>query len=300
MKRASVLLACVAAIAFAASASARTLHYQVTVTVTGAGHVTAPAPDSTSGSIDCPDQCSALMRQNTTVTFTATPDGGATFSGWGGDCASAGTSPTCDVSMTGAGANGSKSITAGFGTPPPPATKVTLTVKKVGTGAGFVGGGGIDCGQVCAKPLVKGTKVVLLAVPTGSAVFLGWGAPCTGTGRCAVTMKADTTVTATFVSPRLPYVVTLPGAAAGGSETFLRFRVWDSKGRSREQLAVFSGRKAFARERVPMGPISYKRVVRWRWLVPTTLPKGIAAFCAVAFDQNGKRSPVSCSALRIT
>lgn len=81
MKRALFLVASVAATLLASSASARTLHYQVTVTVTGSGHVTAPAPDSTSGSIDCPGQCSALMKQNTTVTFTATPDGGAPFNG---------------------------------------------------------------------------------------------------------------------------------------------------------------------------------------------------------------------------
>jgi hypothetical protein len=299
MKRASVLLACVAAIAFAASASARTTHYQVTVTVTGSGHVTAPAPDSTSGSIDCPTQCSALMKQNTTVVFTATPDGGAPFKGWGGDCASAGTSPTCSVSMTGEGANGSKSITAGFGSPPPPVKKSTLTVDKVGTGPGYVGGGGLDCGKVCSQPLVNGTKVVLLAVATGRSVFLGWGRHCSGTGRCVLTVRANVTVTATFADPRRPYVAALPGSVTRGKAALLRFRAWDSKGRSREQLAVFVGHKAFVRARVPMGPVSYGRVVSLRWVVPQSAPAGIVSFCAVAIDQAGKRSPVSCAPIRI-
>jgi len=289
----------VAATLLAASASARTLHYQVTVTVTGSGHVTAPAPDSTSGSIDCPDQCSALMKQNTTVTFTATPDGGAPFNGWGGDCASAGTSPTCDVSMTGDGANGSKSITAGFGSPPPPVKKVTLTVTRPGDGGGFVGGGGIDCGHVCSEQLVKGTRVTLLAVATGNAVFLGWGAPCSGTGRCSVTVRADTSLAATFADPRRPYVATLPASVARGKVALLHFRVWDSKGRSRERLALFNGRKAFLRARVPMQAVSYTHLYSFRWLVPRTDPRAVASFCAVAVDQAGKQSPVSCSLVRI-
>jgi len=83
MTRACLLLACLIATAFAASASARALHYQVTVTVTGPGHVTGTGDG---GSIDRPGTCSALIKQNTTLTLTATPDSGATFGGWGGDC----------------------------------------------------------------------------------------------------------------------------------------------------------------------------------------------------------------------
>jgi hypothetical protein len=295
-----VLLVCVAAISFAASASARTEHYQVTVSVTGPGHVTAPAPDSTSTSIDCPDQCSALMKQNTTVTFTATPDTGATFGGWGGDCASTGTSSTCSVSMTGGGSNGSKSITAGFGSPPAKAVKLVLSVKKIGTGTGFVGGGGIDCGNVCSKRLVRGTKVTLLAVPTGRAVFLGWGAPCSGTGRCALKVLAAAVLTATFADPRRPYVLTLPGSAVRGKITALSFRIWDRNGRSREQLTVAHGGTKLAAFRVPMLAAKYSRVYAFRWFVPRSAPPGIAAFCAVGFDRAGKKSPVSCSRIRIS
>jgi hypothetical protein len=284
----------------AASASARTLHYQVTVTVTGAGHVTAPAPDPTSTSIDCPGTCSALMKQNTTVTFTATPDAGATFSGWGGDCASAGTMPTCDVSMTGEGGNGSKSITAGFGVPPPPAQKFALTVKKIGDGVGYVGGGGLDCGHLCSEQVVQGTKVTLLAVSTGTADFLGWGARCSGTGRCSVTVHADTYVTATFADPRRPYVVALPGAVARGKATYLRFHVWDSSGKSREQLAVDHGKALLAQARVPLERVGYARVESLRWLVPLTAPRGVAQFCAVAIDKAGKHSPKSCAQIRIS
>jgi len=294
-----VLGALLAGIALTASASARTEHYQVTVSVTGPGHVTAPAPDPTSTSIDCPDQCSALMKQNSTVTFTATPDGGATFGGWGGDCASAGTSTTCSVSMTGEGSNGSKSITAGFGAPPAKAVKLVLAVKKPGTGTGFVGGGGIDCGNVCSKRLVRGTKVTLLAVPTGRAVFLGWDGPCSGSGRCPVAMHAAVVVTATFADPRRPYVSTLPGSAVRGKITALSFRVWDSKGRSREALTVMHGGTKLAHFRVPMLAARF-RIYAFRWFVPKTAPQGAAAFCAVATDRAGRRSPESCSTIRIS
>ncbi len=74
----------------ASNALARTAHYEVTVSVTGPGRVTAAAPDPTSGSIDCPGACSALVKQKTTLVLYANPTDGGVFTSWGGDCASAG------------------------------------------------------------------------------------------------------------------------------------------------------------------------------------------------------------------
>ena len=124
--------------------------------------------------------------------------------------------------------------------------------------------------------------MTLLAVATGKAVFLGWGAPCSGTGRCSVTMLATGVLTATFADPRRPYVSTLPGSAVRGKITALSFRVWDSKGRSREQLTVVHGGTRLARFRVPMLRASY-RIYSFRWFVPRAAPQGNAAFCAVAY-----------------
>lgn len=296
MKRACVLVACLVAVSLAASASARTLHYQLTVVVTGSGHVTGTGDG---GSISCPDQCSALIRQNTSITLTATPDGGATFAGWAGDCAPAGTATTCTVTMTGQGANGAKSVTAGFGTPPPPPRQFMLGVKKIGTAPGYVGGGGLDCGKVCSKSLVQGTRVTLVAVPTGRAVFLGWSGPCSGAGPCGVTVKTDTAVTATFADPRRPFVLTMGGAVARGKATLLRFHAWVSKGRSREELTVAKGKTLLARAMVAMKRVTYQQVYSVRWLVPQKIAAVTARFCAVAIDQAGRHSPKACSSLKI-
>jgi uncharacterized repeat protein (TIGR02543 family) len=300
MKRVVLLLAGLAAIAFVASASARTEHYQVTVTVTGPGQVTAPAPDPTSGSIACPTQCSALMKQNTTVTFTATPNTGTTFSGWGGDCASAGTSSTCSVSMTGEGSNGSKSITAGFNGPPPPPPMFTLRVKKIGTGSGFVGGGGIDCGKTCSKTLVKGTKVKLLAIPDGTALFLGWSGACGGPSACVLTVKADAIATATFVNPNRPFIATLPAMGHAGSKVKLRYRVWDKTGMAGELLTVASGASILARITEPLRHVAYRRIYSVPWSVPAGLKAATLRLCGIAIDKASKRSPSFCAPLSIT
>jgi glucuronoarabinoxylan endo-1,4-beta-xylanase len=77
-------------------------------------------------------------------------------------------------------------------------TSYTLTVNKGGTGSGTVAGGAIDCGGVCSTSLASGTVVILTASPATGSTFAGWGAPCSGTGTCTVTMTTAQTVTATF------------------------------------------------------------------------------------------------------
>jgi hypothetical protein len=81
------------------------------VTLAGSGTGTV---SSSPGGINCPGVCSASFRpQGTSVTLTATPTGGSTFTGWSGACS--GTSTTCTFT------SGERSVTATFTPPPGPA-----------------------------------------------------------------------------------------------------------------------------------------------------------------------------------
>lgn len=284
----------------ASTASARILHYQVTVSVSGPGRVTGTGDG---GSIDCPGTCSALIRQNTSITLTARPDGAATFGGWGEDCASYGTQSDCTISLTGQGGDGNKNISAGFNEAPPPPPMATLSVKKAGTGSGFVGGaGGIDCGPTCSVSLVQGTKVELLAVPDEGSKFGGWsGGGCGSTDQCVVTLATDTDVTVTFdhIDRDPPRIRTMGAVAKPGGTARLRFRVFDDSGKSRETLTITRGKMPIGRVEVPLGPVQYRRIYTATWRVPKSAAKGTRLYCAVAADEAGNTSRRSCSALRI-
>jgi hypothetical protein len=290
-------LAALALIGWAASSSsARTLHYEVNVTVTGPGQVTAPAPDPTSGSIDCPGNCSALIKQGTTFELTETPDSGAEFTSWGGDCSGSGS--TCTLSVDGA-----KSVTAGFGVVPPPPPKFTLTVAKAGTGTGYVGGAGsIDCGPVCSATLQEGSTMTLLAVPDEGSIFAGWGGGgCSGTDKCTVTLTADTNVSALFFSDRgPPHIRTIRGSGAQGATTQLRFRVYDDSGMTREVLTVLNGKATIGRVAVGMAVVHYTAVYSAAWRVPRKQRPGSRLYCAVAFDPSGHASKRVCSPFSVT
>ncbi len=79
----------------------------------------------------------------------------------------------------------------------------TITVTKTGSGSGTVTSSpaGINCGTDCSEAYPSGTVVTLTAAPATGSSFTGWsGGGCSGTGTCAVTLTADTTVTATFTA----------------------------------------------------------------------------------------------------
>ena len=78
---------------------------QLTVTDIGSGRAVTSNP----GSIDCIDAsgsvsgtCSGSFTVNSQVTLTASPTGTSVFVGWGGACATSGTSPTCSVILSSA------------------------------------------------------------------------------------------------------------------------------------------------------------------------------------------------------
>jgi hypothetical protein len=91
----------------------------------------------------------------------------------------------------------------------------TLTVSKVGTGAGTVTSSpaGIACGVTCAADFSSSVTVTLSASAAAGSSFAGWsGSGCAGTGTCLVAMSEARSVTATFDD--LPPTATLTAPAS--------------------------------------------------------------------------------------
>jgi Divergent InlB B-repeat domain len=139
--------------------------------------------------IQCPSLCVAHIVHGKTVSLTPSARLGFTFVGWHGDCQGA---QACSVRLDRA-----RAVTARFRRA---AQSRILTVRAVGDGHVASTGPGIDCRPACSTSLKRDTRVQLVATAGGGATFAGWsGGRCTGTGRCAVTMRNDVTVTARFV-----------------------------------------------------------------------------------------------------
>jgi Divergent InlB B-repeat domain len=76
-----------------------------------------------------------------------------------------------------------------------------LTVRTGGAGSGAVSSepDGIACAAACHYNVAIGTSLTLIAQPAPGSEFVEWsGGGCTGSGACAVNVKADSTVTAEF------------------------------------------------------------------------------------------------------
>ena len=101
--------------------------YRLDVTKSGAG---SGSVTSDPAGIDCGTSCEAAFSLGETVTLTATPDPGSTFSGWDGGCA--GKAPTCTVTMSHA-----SSVDARFGLEPTGEGSTSLvSVAYSGTNSG--------------------------------------------------------------------------------------------------------------------------------------------------------------------
>ncbi len=162
-----------------------TATFTLTVTVSGNGSVSS----SPSGINSCRGTCSASFAANTTVTLSASPDSGWSFSGWGGACSGTG---TCQVVM-----DANKSVTATFSQNP------VLTVNISGTGSGTVTSSpsGINCGSVCSASFARDTQVILTATPDAGSTVSNWSG-CDSVSQdkrtCTVRMTGNRTVTVTF------------------------------------------------------------------------------------------------------
>jgi len=162
----------------------------VTVKTEGAGSGTVTSSPS---GIDCGTTCTKSFADNASVTLTASPAAGSTFTGWSGDCSGTG---TCTLTM-----DHGHLATATFAAGPK-----TLTVTRAGGGGGTVTSNpaGIDCGSTCTHDFADGTSVTLTAAAAAGSSFTGWSGDCTGTGTCDLTMSASHSATATFAASPPP------------------------------------------------------------------------------------------------
>jgi hypothetical protein len=77
-----------------------------------------------------------------------------------------------------------------------------LSVTRAGAGTGNVMSlpAGIDCGTACTAYFVDGEPVKLFAASTGGSLFDSWSGACAGRAPCQVSMTAQRSVTAGFVT----------------------------------------------------------------------------------------------------
>ena len=121
-----------------------------TVTVLKGGTGTGKVVSAQTG-IDCGATCSFNFFNNTTVTLTATADGGSTFTGWSGNgCTGTG---SCDV-------NTAASVTAAFDGPP----------DNVSTPAS-AGGGGCTIAPAGTNDALM---PIILLMTIGTLIWRGW------------------------------------------------------------------------------------------------------------------------------
>ena len=170
--------------ALALLAGAPPTSYTLTVAKAGTGSGTVTSAPS---GITCGATCSASFPYNSTVTLTATPATGSTFTGWSGDCTG---TKKCTLSLTQA-----RSVTATF-----TLQTFRLTVAKAGTGSGTVTSApsGITCGATCSASFPYNSTVTLTATPAAGSTFTGWSGGCTGTKTCTLSLTQARSVTATF------------------------------------------------------------------------------------------------------
>jgi YD repeat-containing protein len=174
--------------------------HTLTVNKTGTGNGTVT---SSPAGIDCGADCSENYNDGTAVTLAATPDTGASFTGWSGDADCSDGFVTMDAA---------KSCTANFTL----IIQYPLAVTKDGTGTGTVmsSPGGIDCGADCAENYDENAVITLTATPDAGSIFDGWS----GDADCSdgvVTMSASKACNATFSLSTQQFTLTVSKSGTG-------------------------------------------------------------------------------------
>ena len=184
------------------------------ISVTGSGSVSHgdAACTTTAGSA-----CLPSYEAGSVASLIATPNAGYSFSGWGGNCASAGTTPTARVTM-----DANKSCSATF-TKDAPST-YTLKVSVASGGKVTDATSAIACtsaaGSACSAGYATGVAVTLTQQPDPGYSFAGWGGDCAGAGTSAtasVPMNANKSCSAAFKKDT-PSTYTLTVSATSGGK----------------------------------------------------------------------------------
>lgn len=110
--------------------------------------------------------------------------------------------------------NGSGNVTVIDGSAT--ATSHIVLVALAGSGSGTVAStpAGINCGTSCLATFASGTVVNLTASPASGSRLSGWGAACTGTNACNLTMTSDEFVAANFTTASAPDFSLQPASAS--------------------------------------------------------------------------------------
>ncbi|HNV02457.1 MAG TPA: hypothetical protein PKH99_04005, partial [Vicinamibacterales bacterium] len=174
-------------------------------------NVTKPTGGSVSGGgIACGPAgtaCSATFSSATTVTLTAAPEGGYTFTSWGGGCSGAGTTTTVLV-------DGVKTCTASFAA----ASTYVMTIGPRPSG-GTVTGAGLNCGaggSACSVTMPAPMTLGLQATPAAGYTFTGWTGDCSGTNASlAINLTGARTCGATFAPMAATYQLSVSQPAGG-------------------------------------------------------------------------------------
>ena len=194
--------------------------YQLSAQVTGDGSISGAGLKCTASG---GSTCTGPQPASASVTITASPSFGATFTGWSGACS--GTTATCTISMT-----TTKSVAATFAAAS--ATNELLSLKV--SGAGAVTAAGLECAstgkaKACSQDYPRGTFVTFSAVAAKGSIFAGWSGACSGRkGTCVVAMTAAQTVSAKFyplLQGRKPPII---AKVAAGHRITLSFTAHES------------------------------------------------------------------------
>jgi hypothetical protein len=95
-----------------------------------------------------------------------------------------------------------------------------------------------------------------------------------------------------------PIVRALPSTGVRGGKAKLRFRVSDDGGETKEEVAVFSGKRRLAHTTTAWGSAEAGHVYFVRWPVPKHVQRPLR-FCVRSSDRAGNRSKQSCARLVI-